>query len=704
MAYPVTASNTIGPSESFAVPFRPVVAGLVKAVVNATGVLPAPTGIPGEVNPSPIIGIQVDLLKPGSATPVVSNKDTLILTSGLIPDKLVVWDDTPAEAADLSADWTVRITNLGNVPAGCNVTVRYQVVPGNLGKVDHIVVLMMENRSFDHMLGYLSLPAPEGPGRTDVDGLTGSEFNEVEPPPPVLNAFRPLPIPATAYPVFALADTTFHTDPGHGWNDVAVQLSAGPPALISNAGFAANFVHQLNIDTQNSPPLLGTVHDQTRVDIGGARSIAFRPGVPGPINISAAPLQPPATSESGLIAKVFLVLPSNRSVSVKEPLGVPLVHLEYQVTAADLATPGDWICRVENETEVAITFTTDISWVQAPHDTTGLEPVSSIMGYHTAAHLPMYDLLASQFAICDRWFASLPTDTWPNRLYGLTGGSGGVLDTPPDGKLISNPPGFTLTTIFEVLQSHGVDWINYFSDLPFALIFQNLARDAQYTQRMRSITQFMNDAIQGNLPSVSWLDPNFTDVPDGTQFANDDHPPGDVTPGQLLVSQIYTALTKSPDWTKTLLVVTYDEHGGFYDHVLPPGTPLPVPPSEPPLTVPAAPGGPPDDLLTLRRYGVRVPAFVVSPWTEPAFVSHETYDHTSIVSTILRRFCADGSGQVPNMGQRAAAANDLGSILFADTPRETALAAPPVSPAPAVIPVFDPGSFGAVLRKIIFGF
>ena len=123
------------------------------------------------------------------------------------------------------------------------------------------------------------------------------------------------------------------------------------------------------------------------------------------------------------------------------------------------------------------------------------------------------------------------------------------------------------------------------------------------------------------LPAVSWLDPNYEDVPE-SNWPNDDHPPIDVLNGQAFMAKLYRALASSPAWSKTLFVITYDEHGGFYDHVKRPTAE--------------------DDREQFRRYGVRVPALVVSPWVARRSVSHETYGHTSILKTILLCFCASG--------------------------------------------------------------
>ncbi|HET6696229.1 MAG TPA: alkaline phosphatase family protein, partial [Gaiellaceae bacterium] len=156
---------------------------------------------------------------------------------------------------------------------------------------------------------------------------------------------------------------------------------------------------------------------------------------------------------------------------------------------------------------------------------------------------------------------------------------------------------------------------------------------------------FLDDAREGDLPAVSWIDPNFVDFRlFGPPGSNDDHPPSPPMAGQELVLNLLTAVMRSPAWKKSLLVITYDEHGGFYDHV-------------DPREFPAA-----DDRPAMRRYGVRVPALVVSPFVERG-VSHVVYDHTSIIKTILMRFCKRPGAAARSMGARVAAANHLGSLL-----------------------------------------
>lgn len=176
-----------------------------------------------------------------------------------------------------------------------------------------------------------------------------------------------------------------------------------------------------------------------------------------------------------------------------------------------------------------------------------------------------------------------------------------------------------------------------------------------------SVKGFFASARTGTLPSVSFIDPNFIDEADGQD--NDDGAPSDIAAGQNLIGRIVDAVMHGPQWSKTLLVITYDEHGGFYDHVNP---------LDPSFRAKAKP------VSGIDHYGVRVPAIVVSPWVDQGAVSNVVFDHTSIAKTIARRFM---SANPPDMGERMAAANDLSMVLRA-TKRQD-IPTVPVPPLPA---------------------
>ena len=144
---------------------------------------------------------------------------------------------------------------------------------------------------------------------------------------------------------------------------------------------------------------------------------------------------------------------------------------------------------------------------------------------------------------------------------------------------------------------------------------------------------FLEDAASGSLPSVSWVDPAITSFNPLGFCPNDDHAPADIRDGQDLVLAVYDAVAASPAWERSLLVVFYDEHGGFYDHVPPPQAPD-------------------DDPAMFGRYGVRVPAIMVSPWVAPRAVSSTVFDHTSMIKSIMLRFCPEALQNPPQTKNR----------------------------------------------------
>ena len=407
-----------------------------------------------------------------------------------------------------------------------------------LERIEHVVVLMLENRSFDHMLGYLSL---EG-GRDDVDGLRSGMANEHG---------------GRRFPIHHLAATYFpdeRWDPEHTAATADRQINDG-----AMDGFAASYADTL----------------------------------------------------------------ASRGVADGDP-GV-------------------------------------------------------VMGYYNASDLPVFDHFAEHFCVCDRWHSSVAGATWPNRLYAIAGTGGGSRD---DRKV----PIYHEQSFVRDLDAADISWRWYSHDIAtlrlvdvnyrvghrehFAyvqklkLVFKTRGKGLLYLNE--DAASFLEDAAYGQLPAVSWIDPNFKDFNLIGSPPNDDHPPSDVTHGQELALLVYSALATGPLWDKTLLLVFYDEHGGIFDHVAPPEHP------------------PDDDPATFARYGVRVPAFVISPWVKPRSVSHTLFDHATIPKTILRRFCPTvlhahgghggiaprrGRGHLRRVAERIAGASDLGELLTLSEPR-----------------------------------
>jgi phospholipase C len=443
-----------------------------------------------------------------------------------------------AAARLLPAKWR-RIVEviMAPIPAtpGSRIAAPSDEAAKRLEQLEHIVVVMLENRSFDHMLGYLSLPKEQGgAARTDVDGLRGPELN--------FNSYEGRQVPIHHLDRTQLAGEA--EDPDHAGGSVDEQLAAG------GSGFVANFA---------------------RI----SRQRAAKLGVPVP------------------------------------------------------------------------------------------DP-ALVMGYYNADDLPVYDHLAAEYCVVDRWFSSVPGATWPNRLYAVAGRAAGSRD---DEAL----PLYALPSFVRYLDEAHVAWRWYSFDpgtlraVDPAYRLSNHDRFAFVDARKLSTRErragelaeegpaFLDDVAHGNLPAVSWIDPRFKDLRVLGPDSNDDHPPSDVLAGQDLILMIYDALrSNAAMWPKTLLIIVYDEHGGFYDHVPPPAAV--------------------DDDPGFRRLGVRVPAMLVSPLVAPGATSSSAlgpdfhFDHASIIKTILTRFCNTG-GFIPAPSARVAAANHLGHLLISGQPR-----------------------------------
>jgi phospholipase C len=297
------------------------------------------------------------------------------------------------------------------------------------------------------------------------------------------------------------------------------------------------------------------------------------------------------------------------------------------------------------------------------------------LSYYGPNLLPVFDELARHHLICDRWFAAFPGATQPNRFCTLTG------STPSLRNLSVQHPDLgylTQQTLFDRLSEArpSVDWCYYENDVASLRFYD------RYRLDNRRVIPFSDErdgferrAQDGTLPPVVFIDPNFVDVPP-VRTANDDHPPADVAHGQRLVASIYDTLRQSSQWDRCMLIITYDEHGGFFDHVPPPGTA-------------AAPGQvPPVHAEGPAFLGVRVPTLVVSPFVPDGGVSHLTFDHTSIAWTILLRFL--GANARP-MSKRMAWTNHLGYVIDPTIQKDSPLIDPPPRPRPHEEPPTPPG-------------
>lgn len=307
------------------------------------------------------------------------------------------------------------------------------------------------------------------------------------------------------------------------------------------------------------------------------------------------------------------------------------------------------------------------------------------LSFYTADQVPTLDFLATNYMVCNAWFSSFPGATQPNRFATLGG------RTREDRNLDPRDPkiGFLKqSTIFELLSEAGIDWAYYEHSAAFLRFYDRYRLDDRHVVPIGSPgdtegDSFFARACRGELPAVTFIDPNFVSVSPVWQ-ANDDHPPADVRLGQQLIADIYNALVRQPKnkFAKTLFVITWDEHGGFFDHIRPPGTgsfdgTLP-PPDNSGTALLAGPRVPPLHPDGPRSYGVRVPAFVVSPLVAKGSVSNERFEHLSISNSVLLRFLGTDA---PAVSDRLAQSQHLGVVLQGEARTDRPLFDPPPPPS-----------------------
>lgn len=265
---------------------------------------------------------------------------------------------------------------------------------------------------------------------------------------------------------------------------------------------------------------------------------------------------------------------------------------------------------------------------------------SEVMGYHDRAALPLYYSLADRFTVCDRWFASVMGPTWPNRFYLHAGSSFGKRDNTPlfDTKI---------PTLWDRLRAKGLRGKNYYAGLAAFYSGGFLGKTLTGQSPAAKLTEFFEDARAGTLPPFSIIDPDF--------YSNDDHPSHDINLGQALVATVVQAIAQSPQWPRILFVITYDEHGGFFDHVSPPTAE--------------------DEQPEFCQLGFRVPTICIGGSVGKGMVNSTVFEHASVAATLRTRFDID------SLGRRMDEAADLSSLI---DPNLLTHPAPPPTALPKV--------------------
>jgi phospholipase C len=448
-----------------------------------------------------------------------------------------------------------------------------------LNDLKHLVVVMFENRSFDHMLGSLDLD-PHGPWAT-LEGVRHAGKASLHP-------------------------LTGHGGPGHVYDQSFYSYSGNP--ILTNDRRSRFFP---------DPP-----HE--------------RPDVASQLNNGKM---------DGFVSAYQAAYPGVQILLEGSPEGPPYI------------VPLPW-----------------------PED---------ILGYYTPTDLPLLHALASEGAVCDHWFCSVPTSTFPNRFYSLCGTSGGFANTWSGTSFVQKQyREIPITSVFEVLAQAGLDhpwdWAIYsaplkgllaeiFTDMLYGIVppvpgftatfFGGAAEKQRIRRHWHDLNDFETGFKSNVLPTLTWIEPRDVDLADDSTAPNDDHPPTPIENGQRLLWRILQSLKATEAWANTMLIVTYDEHGGFYDHVTPPL-----------ITAPCAN----DVALGFTHYGVRVPTVIVSPLIPAQTVISAELEHTSILRLIGQWLNIPTVLQMPRVGGAPDLAAVLGNL---PSPAAPTTIAPPVAAA-----------------------
>ena len=466
--------------------------------------------------------------------------------------------------------------------------------------LEHVIVLVLENRSFDHILGHLPHPDPA------FDGTAGHDYaNRLDPADPR----------GTRYPVTDDAHYEIHTDPDHEHLAVMAQLAGVGDE--TNTGFVASYLHK-ELDTEVGGSARAFRHVWAR-RIAVAAGVAAVPLFVWNLAAGIASLAVSAAAVAGFLA-----------TRPKSPTPAQLVEAEAHV--------------------------------------------GEIMAGFAPDRVPVLSRLASEFGVCQRWFSSLPGETWPNRNFFHAASSSGSTDIELG--FYEDP------TIFERLDHEweqeprtGRPWHVYYGQFPPQVFFFTyvLERSVDHTSGLEAL---LADIRADRLPAYAFVEPHHgllgrtpscSQHPGNNLVGSGGH---DFRAGERLVGEIYGALRATPEvFGKTVLLVTYDEHGGTYDHVSPPAA--------------VAPGEIHDTWTRrftrwatartfprydFRRLGVRVPAIVISPWVPAGHLDATDRDHSCVPATLRSRFAP---GQEP-LTARDAHAVPFDALLSLPAPRPVA--------------------------------
>jgi phospholipase C len=304
--------------------------------------------------------------------------------------------------------------------------------------------------------------------------------------------------------------------------------------------------------------------------------------------------------------------------------------------------------------------------------TAGSNPLGGVMACFDPTQVPVITALANEFCVCDHWFSSLPGPTVPNRFFLHAATSGGDPTSPNTLTLVravldgSASYKFANGNIFQRLTQKNIPWGIYHGDT-FAMVYalDGVSFGAGKPIDPTQPNPFVQDLESANLPRYIFIEPNWGNMILGTyKGGNSQHPVDDITSGEKLIKFVYESIRASSCWNNSVLIIIYDEHGGFYDHCVPPTT--------------VAPGDVPSKTsFDFTQLGVRVPAVIISPWIPKNLVDHTIYDHTTVLATLREWFQLLNLGDIGYFTERDMVANDLSHLFSLAAPRTDAPATLP---------------------------
>lgn len=251
-----------------------------------------------------------------------------------------------------------------------------------------------------------------------------------------------------------------------------------------------------------------------------------------------------------------------------------------------------------------------------------VNPECTPMGYFNSAQVPITHFLAKNFCVCDQWFCSLPTSTQPNRTMAFSGDTS-IYKTKM--QLIGIP-----NNIFQWMNANSIRWRVYHDGLPFFILYPELwpyVLSDQFRRYEYLYSDMTQEAAQ-NKPQVIIIEPCYEDAPRlGSKHPNDNHSPLAIGWGEDFIRRTYQAITANKEqWQNTVMILYYDEHGGFYDHIAPPNIGYQVKGK---------------DAYSFQSLGPRIPGIIISPFVKPGSVNHEWFDHTSVLQLLAEIFTPD---------------------------------------------------------------